>query len=424
MPDIAPFCGLRYNSEGVNLSRVTSPPYDVISPEQRQQLLDRDPHNVVRLILGEGDSWHGQAAQWMQQWQQEGILRPDPQPAIYFYQHRFPLEGQEKVRCGFVALLRLADRSEKQVLPHERTFEGPKADRLKLTKACEANLEPIFLLVTDAEGRVRRVLAEAAQNLEAEVTDDKNVVHGIGRITHPEQIETLRDALQGQSVFVADGHHRYETSQNYRDYRRSLAPDDPPDAPYNYQMVYFCPVEDEGLHVLPTNRIVGALAEERLAPLDGRLSEYFTVESAQPASPEAFTATMREAGKTRQVIGFYRSGGKYTLLSPKPGVIEKYVGDESRSETWKHLDVSILHEIVLQRILGIAPDRLLDHVKYVREAAEGVRLVDQGQKQLAFLLNGTPADQVRRICLEGQHMPQKSTDFYPKLLSGLVFYKF
>ncbi len=422
MPEIVPFRGICFDTERVDLNRATCPPYDTISPGERRELLQQDEHNAVRLVLGDGEEWHAQAAGSFQTWMEQGILRRDPEPAIYSYAHRFSLEGRERTRRGCVALLRLAERSEREVLPHEHTFEGPKADRFKLTQACEANLEPIFLLAADPQGRMRQALAEAETT--QKVVDPKGVEHTFGRITDLQIITSVQDAMRGQKVFIADGHHRYETAQNYRDWRRQQSPNDPPDAPYNYQMVYFCPMEDEGLHILPTHRIVGGIPEAKLKALDSELAKYFKVEPALHRLAEEFARALRSWGQERPAIGLYRPDGSYTVLSPKAAAIEKYVGDSTRTITWRNLDVSILHELVLHRILGIPRDRLLDHVKYLREASEGVRLVNEGGRQLAFLLNGTRVEQVRRICLEGEHMPQKSTDFYPKLLTGLVFYKF
>jgi len=422
MAEITPFGGTCFDTAKVNLNRVTCPPYDVISPGERRELLERDEHNAVRLILGEGPDWHGEAAGRFRQWMAQGILRTDPQPAVYLYRHRFSLGGEQNTRQGFVALLRLAERDAQEVLPHEHTFEGPKADRLKLTQACEANLEPIFLLAPDPQGRIRKALAEA--KAAETVTDPKAVEHTFGRITDAKIIPILQNAMRGQKVFIADGHHRYETAQNYRDWRRQQSPDDPPDAPYNFQMAYFCPMEDEGLHILPTHRIVGGIPEAKVKALNTELEKYFTVEPALHRSIEEFIRALRTWGEARPAIGLYRPDGSYTILSPKTEAVEKYVGDSTRTMTWRHLDVSILHELILHRILGIPRERLLDYVQYVREASEGVRLVNEGQRQLAFLLNGTRVEQVRRICLEGEHMPQKSTDFYPKLLTGLVFYKY
>jgi uncharacterized protein (DUF1015 family) len=424
MPEIYPFPGVRYNPAQVDLNAVTCPPYDVISPEERQELLERDEHNAVRLILGDGEDWHQQAAALMKQWMAEGVLSRDKDLSLYLYQHDFELEGEPRVRRGFVALLRLPERDQKDVLPHEHTFEGPKADRLKLMKACEANMSPIFLLASDPEGTIRRVLSEGSENLEGKVTDPNGVVHSFCRITSQEAIEAVQKTLAGQSTFIADGHHRFETALNYRDWRRQQSPDDPPGALYNYQMVYLCPVEDKGLHILPTHRIVGNLSEKQLAALDEELKNYFRIDSAVYQNTGEFTRALVEARKQGPVIGLYRREGQYNLLYPKPEVIDRYVGDSTRTLTWKQLDVSILHEVILHRILDIPRDRLLDYVKYMREASQGVRLVNEDRRQLAFLLNGTPAEQVRKICLEGEHMPQKSTDFYPKLLTGLVFYKF
>lgn len=422
MAEIHPFRGIRFNTDKVDLEKTVCPPYDVISPEERQELLAQDPHNTVRLILGDGENWHPQAAEIFRQWQSEGILFREDREAMYVYRHRFDLAGQQKTRLGLLCLLCLADPSKQDVLPHEHTFEGPKADRLKLMKACEANMSPIFLLANDPDGKLQEVLRSATANLENEVTDDKNVQHGFAPIFDEDAIRTAAEVLNGQKIFIADGHHRYATSQNYQAWRKSLAPDDPPDAPYNFLMIYICPVEDPGLHILPTNRIVGGLAQEKISTLDERLREHFEVEAAACSSPSEFTAELRRKGESRQVLGVYRKPGVYHFLYPRQESIDKYVGDETRSDTWKSLDVSVLHELILHKILDIGRDRLLDYVKYVREAEKGVELVDQGEKQLAFLLNGTRVKQVGQICLEGEHMPQKSTDFYPKLLTGLVFY--
>lgn len=424
MAEIRPFRGLCFDTKQVDLNRVTCPPYDIISPEERLELLARDPFNAVRLILGDGDAWHPQAAETLKEWRQKALLRVESEPVIYMYQHRFMLEGEEKTRRGFIALLRLAERSAKEVLPHEHTFEGPKADRFKLMQACEANLSPIFLLAGDSQGTIRKILAEASSRITDQVTDAKDVRHSVARIQDPEKIRAIQEALRGQQIFVADGHHRYETAQNYRDWRRQQAPHDPPDAPYHFQMVYICPMEDEGLHILPTHRVVGGISQDKVKVLNKELAKYFNIEPALHRSPEEFVKGLRNAGRTGQVVGLYQADGAYAFLTPRSGMVEKYVGDSTRTLTWRNLDVSVLHELALHRVLEIPRDKLLEHVQYVREVADAVRLVNQGKKQMAFLLNGTRIDQVRRICLEGEHMPQKSTDFYPKLLTGLVFYSF
>ncbi len=425
MPEIQPFEGLRYNPEKVDPNCVVCPPYDIISPEEQRLLLDRDPCNAVRLTLGEGTDWHGKAAEQMKNWTGQGILQKEDSPSIYLYQHRFAVKGQPRVRRGFVALLRLAERNEQQVLPHERTFEGPKADRLKLMKACQANMSSIFLLCLDPDGRIRQILDEESRAEGISVTDEKQVEHFLRPFSDPDKIRVIQQVLQDQKVFVADGHHRYETAQNYRDWRRSQSPSDGPDAPYNFQMVYLCPIEDPGMLILPTHRIVGGVSWEKIKSLKNELKSYFEIEDAVFTTPLEFSESLAARGKDgRQVIGVYLREGQCFFCTPRPDVIEKYVGDSTRTMTWRSLDVSILHEVILHRVLGIEREKLLDHVKYVREVEEGVRLVEENKKQVAFFLNGTPPEKVRQICLEGEHMPQKSTDFYPKLLTGLVFYQF
>lgn len=434
MNDIRPFRGLRYDRARVGpLGEVLCPPYDVISSVEQAALHRRSPFNLVRLELGlenpgddAADNRYTRAAATFQRWLREGILREEPEPALYLYEQRFPHEGKLLVRRGVLARLRLASWEEGVVLPHEETMAGPKEDRLRLMRATACNLSPLFLLFDDATGTARRLMEEAGQ-LPADATADTGdgQLHRLwvlGGAKHRELIS----ALQRPQLYMADGHHRYETALAYRDERRAAEPGPTlsPDAAYNFALVLLVDARDPGLVVLPTHRLVKRVPPSALEALEAALPGRFEVERLVAAGgdgvAEALVRRMRESGGERPALGLYGPGSSGARLLRLQGPLGRGMPDSRPL-----LDVDVLHDLLLAPVLGIGPEQLRagKQVAYTRDAAEAVATVDRGDAQMAFLLNPTRVEQVLETARAGGKMPQKSTYFYPKPTTGLVLHR-
>ena len=440
MAKVVPFRALLYNADAVKeLSSVMAPPYDVISPEQQDVLYQRDPHNVVRLILGktseadsDADNRYTRAAADFQRWQDEGVLVRDAEPAIYLYDQEYPVEGEQVVtRRGFMALTRLEDFSSGVVKPHEKTLAGPKTDRLSLTKACRANFSPIFSLYSDPccvlEALARR---EKERQPDLSVTDDDGVKHRLWRVSDPAIIDKSQELLDNKPLFIADGHHRYETALNYRNYMREKHPDFTGKELFNYVLMYFANMEDQGMLIFPTHRVLHGLAEFDLEQLLEKLAPFFVVESqpfdaVDPDARQHVKETLKDLGEDRHVIAMFGGDGRIHYLRLRnEGVMDAFF-DEKAPKALRTLDVSILHCLILEHLLGISAEaqEQQTHLKYVKNFHEPFAQVLAGQSQVAFLLNPTRMSEVRDVANAGEKMPQKSTYFYPKLLTGLVINK-
>ncbi|HNR13709.1 MAG TPA: DUF1015 domain-containing protein [Thermodesulfobacteriota bacterium] len=435
---IRPFTGWLYNRDTIDtLELVVAPPYDVITPAQQEQYYQRHPYNVIRLILGKeepGDNdqanKYTRAAAYLSSWQKEGILKQVPKPALYFYAQDYvlPNEGSRR-RKGFISLIRLEDFSAKAVLPHEKTLSKPKVDRLNLTLACRANFNPVFSLYADPSCTVESHMdAISTTPAYVDVTDDNGVRHQLWAVNDPAVINDVVTTLADKQVLIADGHHRYETALNYRNLMRQQYPNATGNEAFNYTMMYFSNMNDVGLVILPTHRIVKNLSFS-LSDFLAKASRFFDVESI-PAGREnddqvrrTVMSTMGQESAGRFVFALYvKQDERYHVFRLKRYDLldAEIVG--TASPALRHLDTYIVESLLFQKFLGISASdaNREDHMAFAHADEEAVALVKNGGYEAAFLVNTTRIEQVQDIVTQGEIMPQKSTYFYPKLYSGLV----
>jgi uncharacterized protein (DUF1015 family) len=434
--EVAPFRAVRYAAEGADhLTALVAPPYDVISPEQRASLAARDPHNIVHLILpaerpGDSatDNKYTRCGATYRQWLEQGILRRDAEPAFYALHQRFDSGGARYVRKGFLARLRLREFAEGVVLPHEKTLSGPKADRLEIFKNARANLSPIFSLYPDGRGDVDQLLAPAiTRPPDASARTDDGVQHDLWRVTDPAAIAGVRAAMAQRKAFIADGHHRYETALAYaRLVDQSLAAPQP-NGPHHFVLSFFCSMGDPGLLILPTHRVLHSQASFNLKALLTGSEAFFAITPladgvANPASLKIALDQLATAGRTRPSFVLVATPGLKSYLLTLKGDAPQAIPDLPQHPELRKLDVTLLHVLLLQRLLGLSLESQERHenLRYVKDAAEAVDTVRRGEAQAAFLLNPTRMEQVRAVAESGAVMPQKSTFFYPKLPSGMV----
>ncbi len=441
MLEIAPFRAIRYaEREPTKLAKLIAPPYDVISPAQREKLAAGNAHNVVALILpsekpsdGVDDNKYIRAGKAFRQWIAEGVLRADKEPGLYVLHQRFDWNNESHLRKGFLARLRLRDFKDGVVLPHEKTLSGPKADRLELFKQAKANLSPIFSLYPDDQNEVEQLLT-AGLNHPADASaksDDGHgpIEHRMWRITDAAVIAKVRAAMATRKAYIADGHHRYETALNYQRLVDAALPAPRPDGAHHYVLSYFCGMADPGLLILPTHRLLHGLADFQLSKLVSEAEQYFDVEWVKDdvRTPNGLALALRklaEAGKTRpSFLVVAEQGTRTELFKLGANVDLGQLEEMPKSPQVRSLDVAVLHGLLFQRTLQLSPasQERQENLRYVKEASEAVAAVVKGTDHAAFLLNGTLMRQVREVAEAGEVMPQKSTFFYPKLPSGMVF---
>ncbi|MBI5197798.1 MAG: DUF1015 domain-containing protein [Nitrospirae bacterium] len=443
MAKIFPFKGILYNPAKIqDLGTVMTPPYDIISPEAQERFYKRHPHSMIRLDFGKEtpqdhpqDNRYTRAAQSFRQWLSEGVLLQDTEPGYYFYriQYRLP-QGEEKVVRGFIALTELEEFGSGSVIPHEYTLSGPKTDRLNLIRACEANFSLIFSMIPTGEAPVIPFLEEAVQGKtpRIDVRDDDGVRHTLWSVTRPVLISKMQKAVEGRSIYIADGHHRYETSVNYRNERRAQGGTFTGQESYNRVMMFFTETTDQGLTILPTHRLIFNIPDDQLRYFDAHLGDYFDqvpypfTAGNEQSVREKMLKDLTEKGKNRPVFGLCRKNrSEYGLLIFKDPALLDREGPTGYSQAWKHLDVSVLQTYVLEKLLGLKMEAMKkqENLSYVRGEAETIQKIREGKYQMAFLLNPTRMDEIIQVAGAGDRMPQKSTYFYPKLLTGLVIYK-
>lgn len=424
MVTIKPFKGIHYNPKKITgLDTVMSPPYDIISPTMQEQLYNKNPYNFVRLILGKEkpDDPHYRytiAQKLFIEWQQQHILTQDDTPAIYPYKIHYTLNKKPVTMTGFFTLLKL-DPTYKHVRAHERTLSKPKADRLNLMKACKANLEPIQLLYIDPDDHIRTNIEQILQKPLIDVKGYDGFQHTLYKITDQTLISKIHDFLKDNILFIADGHHRYQTAINYAQEQSN-----DPEAPYNYRMVILANMFDPGLAILPTHRLI-THPNLNLHDLLTQLKDYFTIETHAITTDdtEKLAQTIMNQLQTTDTHKFalYTKDNYYILTLKDTRIMNDLAKD--RSPTWRTLDVSILHKIIIEKFMHITDQNLEDHVKYTRSDTEALDLVNNQTYNLSILMNPTKIEELKTIADAGEHMPQKSTYFLPKMLSGLVMYK-
>jgi uncharacterized protein (DUF1015 family) len=432
MVEIAPFKGVSYNKEKIStLDDVMSPPYDIISPEMQQSLYDKHPQNYVRLILGrqfeddtQNNNRYTRAKQQLDTMMKQKILQPSEKPSIYPYKITYNVDGRDHVMHGFFVLLKL-DPSYKLVKAHERTLSKPKADRLNLMRACHANLEPIQLLYIDEKDAIRTAIEHQLDEPLISVKGYDGFTHSLWKLDDEQVISQITEQLKDKILFIADGHHRYQTAINYAEEMKKKTGNTDENAPFNYRMVILVNIFDKGLAILPTHRFIKK-NDVDLDNLMKQLNEFFTV-MKKPITRgsrnyERLSHQIKQdiATTRKHSFALYTKNMYYLLTLKDEHSMDRFAKD--RSSTWRTLDVSILHKIVLEHLMGITQENLEDHVAYTRVDEEALKHVDDGTYDFSILMNATKIEELKAVADAGEHMPQKSTYFLPKMLSGLVMY--
>jgi uncharacterized protein (DUF1015 family) len=431
MAEIFPFRALRYDPRHVKLEDVVTQPYDKITPEMQSRYYDLSPHNLVRIILGKPGETdtdlfnvYTRAAEYLHDWRAAGILKQDPEPALYLYSETFTVPGTRELteRRGVIALGRLHDYSDGVVYRHEQTLSKPREDRLNLLRAAHAHFGQIFMLYSDPRAEVEGLLAKTAEeDPDISLLDEYEVLHRVWRVTDPALVRAVQDQMREKKLLIADGHHRYETALAFRNEQRAKDVSAGPQAPHEFVMMTLVRMENPGLVILPTHRIVHGLATFDREQMLESAKKFFEIDHIDIRSESrSATTLLTEAGQNGTAFVAVTRQGPYLLRAKKGAVMEAL---DFVPERQRELDVVQLHKIMLERILGISEEavRNQENIKYERDAFEAISWVRQGAN-VAFLLNPVRIDQVKYIAFAGEVMPQKSTDFYPKLLSGLTIY--
>ncbi len=436
MAEIAPFRGLRYNQEMVpDLAQVVIPPYDVISPEEQRAFHERSPYNFIRLELGlpapedsSEDNPHTRAAAWIRQWKHQGILVRNPKPSIYCYEVDYK-NGPEllKTRKGFICAMRLEEFSSGRVLPHEKTFQAVKDERLALMLACNANLSPVFALYPDSNEEIYSALASGRRgDPVVSFTDFAGMTHRIWPVTDPPVLDEVRNLTMDKPIFIADGHHRYETALNYRNAFRGRYGGRNPHASFEFIMVYLTDMNDPGLTILPTHRLLRNLGEWDFGLLMERAKNWFHVErfESENGGEPRWKEAIRDGGSRKDTtIGFYCKGaGCVYVLTAKRDVVSALLEQKGTPAPLRTLDVVVLDQVVLRDLLGLSDQFLANerNISFMHVFAEALEAVKSCRFDAGFFINQTRIEQVREVASAGLIMPHKSTYFYPKVMSGLV----
>ncbi|MHB8983979.1 MAG: DUF1015 domain-containing protein [Carboxydocellales bacterium] len=432
MAVIVPLKGVRYHSAKVgDVSKVITPPYDVIDAAAQNMYYERNPYNVIRLELNqttaednETNNRYTRAAHTFRQWLSQGVLVHDPKPSLYLYQQEFQVKGETLVRSGFICGVKAEDYSKGSVLPHEETLPKHKADRLDLMRASLANFSPIFGLYSDPQYVVEALLAGAKTQStpDIEVVDDSGVVNRLWVISDADAVAKITQFMADKKIFIADGHHRYETAVNFGKEMSTQGKQG-----YDFVLIALVNLYDKGLVVFPTHRLVHNVANLNTAKLITALADNFLVEKL-PASTslDDFLAKLEIAGESSPSFGIYTQDKLFYLLKLQAEFSLDKLDLENRSTAWKRLDVSILHTLILDKHLGIGSQQCADesNLTYTRDEVYALQAVENLSAQLCFFMNPTKVEEVTNIATGGEKMPQKSTYFYPKIVTGLVINDF
>lgn len=419
---IEPFRGLLFNSTRCgDLAAVVAPPYDLIGAELQDKLYQRSPYNVIRLELNRDPDRYRGSAETLKRWLKDGVLEEAPTPAFFFYTERFGLEGRTFAREGLIVALRVDEFAPGRILPHERTFAAPKEDRLRLLAATEVNTSSIFGLYSGAGAELNALYAAVrARDPIIAVRDDLGVQHEIRIISDPAEIATVKQALADVSILIADGHHRYATALNYRRQRREADGNPPGLRPYDYTLMTLTASDDPGLLVLPTHRVVRRIAASAVHNFVSHAHRFFAIEEYDDADELIARLRRSEHGVIAVAL---RGDPKLKLL----GLMDRHameIAARHLTPELRELDVSILHSLIFERLLGIdeAAVKSGGNIEYTIDARAALVAVGSGNAAGAFLMNPPTMTDLQRVSMAGATMPEKSTYFYPKLLTGLVMH--
>ncbi len=434
MAHIIPFRGLRYN-KNENLTAVTTPPYDIISPKEQESFYEQSEHNVIRLELGKeydsdttNNNRYTRSAATLKDWIDKQVLCFEDKPAVYLYEEIFSLPGGEsKSFKGFITLVELEEFSKKIVLPHEETLSKAKTDRFNLMDATHANFSQIYCLYMDSQKVLTKLIDEiSSKQADVSFTASDGIRHKLWIVTDEATVSAIQTGFADKQLFIADGHHRYETALNYRNKMREEHPDYQKEDLFNYVMMMLVEMDDPGLVVLPTHRMVKNLEHFDENEVLKKLAGTFAAEKIAVKNDAAKEMEVALAAHTEEkVFAFYTGKDYFYLLTlTDKSAMKTHIAD--KSDAWLGLDVAVLHTLILGDVFGIdmenmANQKNLVYTRYAKEAAEGAA---SGEYQCCFLLNATKVREIKDVSLANEKMPQKSTYFYPKLITGLVMNKF
>ena len=445
MAQVYPFCAFRYNPAHAPFDRVLTQPYDKISPAMQEKYYAADPHNLIVAEKGRAypsdtpqNNVYTRAGAAIEDWIHTQVLVQDPVPSFYAYTQEYTVPGTEerRTRRGFIGAGKLEEYSAGVVFRHEHTLSGPKADRLELLRHTKTHTGQLFMLYSDAEKRIDAILAEAESTgaPATEMRDEYGVAHRLWVIAEPQRVAAIQKAMEDRQLVIADGHHRYETALNYRNECRGRAGKIDPHAPYELVMMTFLNTRSEGLMILPGHRVVANIHDFSWSGVRRHLEPWFAAEefpfsgSGERAGAKRKFLAKLTSSREKRAIGVYPAPEArkraFYLLALREGVnLAQLLPNVSPLQ--RELDVVLLHEGILEPALGITPQAVTAeaNLTYEREASAALEAVDSGRAQISFLLNPCDVEQVMKIATAGEVMPQKSTDFYPKLMSGITMYR-
>lgn len=438
MATIIPFRGATYNqAKAGNIANLVCPPYDIISPSEQQELYRKSPYNAVRLECGlespgdtETDNRYTRAAGFLDEWLKNNILSRGESPAVYVYEMEYLFGGADRKLRGFICLVRIEDYETGIVKPHETTLSGPKTDRMNLLRACKSSFSQIFSLFSDPLGEIACILEKAGGRPDMEIKNRDGVIHRIWAMADQADIDFIVRELADKPLFIADGHHRYDTALNYRNERRMAAGASAGSEAYEYTAMYLARLEDPGLTVLPAHRTLFNLTNFDPKRFEDDLNRNFNIErldfdeKTETADRQTVLETMAHRSERSHVFGMrIKDEQSYYILTLRS---ESDMNDllPDKSGAYRRLDVSILHHLIIDKLLGIRMDthKLGLNIEYVKDAAEADKRVRDGSADIVFFMNPTKVREVKEVASAGERMPQKATYFYPKLLSGLVIH--
>lgn len=420
------FKAVVYNSQAISdFKDVVCPPYDVISPSGQDRLYERSMHNFIHILLAKDssvDDKYRKAGEIFRGWLKDKVLIQDEQPAVYFYSQQYVIRGEKKTRLGFISLLRLGDEKGSAVFGHENTHNAAKLDRFKLIKQVKANLSPIFIVFLDKNRIIQRIFQGQLPNQKPfiEVMDEEKTVHKLWRLNDPDVLKLIESSMNSESMFIADGHHRYEVACAYRDLmREKMGAQFTGEEDFNFCLAYFTNTDYRGLSILPIHRLLKLDARLDLDDFMAKANEYFDIDRLKDRT--RFFFLLEKAGCTEHLLGLYKDKKYFLLRLKNIKMLDKLIADKPKE--YRVLDVAIFNYLVLKYILKLDLNNLPD-IKYSPDPYELMDQADSDPLAAAFFLNPVKIQQVIDIAVSGNKMPPKSTYFYPKVLSGLVVNKF